>query len=470
LDRRTDRPDGSGGGSPTVVTSRATGDDLVGDEQDAQPSGIMAPPRRSSQKPTAAKSAPAKSGSPDDAVSDGTPGAGPVGDGAPAGGNGIDGAKDASVNGGKDARPNGSPAAMDAAFPAVADATPGGGVPALPADSIGAVRGTKPKGHDPDRETPASKAGEQSRVDDSPAYSFGPPPAAPARPARAAADPAESAVKPSGDDGSPSVFSPAAFSRTAPPGTGPSSAGPSSVRPSGAAPSGRSSSSVPSAPTEPPSVSPAAFAWEMPDPPPNSPSSPARTFLRSGTTGKGTGAATAASSASPGQTSPSTASPSTASPSPGKAGASKAATGEGPVTMRNAPQKPQKGQSRRNARQAHLTVARVEPWSVMKFSFVVSLVAFVILFVAVIVLYSVLSGLGVFDSLQRVVTSVTSSQGSAGVNAKAWFSESKVLGYTALLGSLNIVLITAMSTIGSVVYNLTSRLVSGVEVTLRETE
>ena len=135
--------------------------------------------------------------------------------------------------------------------------------------------------------------------------------------------------------------------------------------------------------------------------------------------------------------------------------------------MRNAPRK---GKSKRSARQAHLTVARVEPWSVMKFSFVVSLVAFVILFVAVSVLYSVLSGLGVFDSLQRVVTSVTSSQTSAGVNAKAWFSASKVLGYTALLGSLNIVLITAMCTIGSVVYNLTSRLVGGVEVTLRETE
>jgi hypothetical protein len=106
----------------------------------------------------------------------------------------------------------------------------------------------------------------------------------------------------------------------------------------------------------------------------------------------------------------------------------------------------------------------------MKFSFVVSLVAFVILFVAVSVLYGALAGLGVFDSLQRVVSSVTSSQGSAGVNAKSWFSASRVLGYTALLGSLNIVLITAMSTIGAVVYNLTSRLVGGVEVTLKETE
>ena len=51
------------------------------------------------------------------------------------------------------------------------------------------------------------------------------------------------------------------------------------------------------------------------------------------------------------------------------------------------------------------------------------------------------------------------------MNATTWCAASQVLGYTALLGSLNIVLITAMSTIGAVVYNLTSRLVGGVEVT-----
>ena len=193
----------------------------------------------------------------------------------------------------------------------------------------------------------------------------------------------------------------------------------------------------------------------MPDPPPNSPSSPARTFLRSGLTGKNQAARKAASVAAAGKTAAS------------KTAAGKTAAGEGQAAARTAAQQ---AQSKRTARQAHLTIARVEPWSVMKFSFVVSLVAFVILFVAVSVLYGVLSALGVFDSLQHVVTSVTSSQSSTGVNAKAWFSASRVLGYTALLGSLNIVLITAMSTIGAVVYNLTSRLVGGVEVTLRETE
>jgi hypothetical protein len=121
-------------------------------------------------------------------------------------------------------------------------------------------------------------------------------------------------------------------------------------------------------------------------------------------------------------------------------------------------------------RQAMLTLARVEPWSVMKFSFVVSVVAFIILFVAVAVLYMVLSSLGVFNSLQHTVSTVTSSQGSSGTNISHWFSASRILGYTGMLGALNIVLITAMSTIGAVIYNLIARTVGGIEVTLRETE
>jgi hypothetical protein len=117
-----------------------------------------------------------------------------------------------------------------------------------------------------------------------------------------------------------------------------------------------------------------------------------------------------------------------------------------------------------------LTLSRVEPWSVMKFSFVASVVAFIILFVAVAVLYMVLSSLGVFDSLQSQVASITSSKNTAGTDISHWFSASRILGWTALLGALNIVLITALSTIGSVIYNLIAKTVGGVEVTLRETD
>ncbi|MEU8344686.1 DUF3566 domain-containing protein [Spirillospora sp. NPDC048832] len=124
------------------------------------------------------------------------------------------------------------------------------------------------------------------------------------------------------------------------------------------------------------------------------------------------------------------------------------------------------------ARKAQLQLARLEPWSVMKFSFVMSLVCFVVLLVAVIVLYTILSGLGVFDAISDTINSLTKEQGetTGSVDAGGWFSFFRVFGYTVLVGALNVMLITALSTVGSVIYNLAADLVGGVEVTLKEAE
>jgi hypothetical protein len=318
-------------------------------------------------------------------------------------------AKDASANGGPapDGNRKADPAGADLAAPATE------AVPALPADSIGAPRQASAFSFARPVSAPVSPGVEDRTPSDSPTVEE-PPPA-------------------DQDIGSPidsSLFRPTSTTEPATEDVSPAA------------------SSLPE--PSPPTVSAAAFTWEAPEPPPTSPSSLARSFLRSSGNAK--------ASAPP--AAPSMAPPVTVKPA-------KPAAGRAPAPAKH---KPQKGSAQRPARQAHLTVARVEPWSVMKFSFVVSIVAFVILFVAVSILYGTLSALGVFDSLQRVVTSVTSSQDSAGVNAAKWWSASRVLGYTGLLGSVNIVLITAMSTIGAVVYNLTSRLIGGVEVTLRETE
>jgi len=111
------------------------------------------------------------------------------------------------------------------------------------------------------------------------------------------------------------------------------------------------------------------------------------------------------------------------------------------------------------ARRAQFAVTRVEPWSVMKFSFV-----------AVAGLYYFLSRLGVFQSIEKSVSDVTSSKGSAGVKASTWFSASRVLGYTMLIGAVNVILITALATVGSVIYNLVTHVAGGIEVTLRDTD
>jgi Transmembrane domain of unknown function (DUF3566) len=125
-----------------------------------------------------------------------------------------------------------------------------------------------------------------------------------------------------------------------------------------------------------------------------------------------------------------------------------------------------KGQARR----AHLSVIRLEPWSVMKFSFMISLVGWVVLFIFVAALWWVLNKIGVFHSIEGSVNNLTSGKDSSGVKAAEWFSASRVLGYTMLIGAVNVILITALATVGSVIYNLVTHVAGGIEVTLKETE
>ncbi|MEU4829937.1 DUF3566 domain-containing protein [Streptosporangium sp. NPDC023615] len=134
--------------------------------------------------------------------------------------------------------------------------------------------------------------------------------------------------------------------------------------------------------------------------------------------------------------------------------------------------KPGDAPAPRSPRKAHLVLRRIEPWSAMKFSFVVSLVCFVVLFIAVAVLYMVLSGLGVFENIIQMVNQLTVADGKPtnGINVASWFEPVRILGYTALIGTVNVGLITALSTLGAVIYNVASDLVGGVEVTFSEAE
>ncbi len=107
----------------------------------------------------------------------------------------------------------------------------------------------------------------------------------------------------------------------------------------------------------------------------------------------------------------------------------------------------------------------------MKFSFLISIVGWVVLVVAVSILYFALSKFGVFSSIEHTVGLVTSTKSNpTGSNAASWFRASRVIGYTMLIGAINIVLITALATIGAVLFNLVTMVTGGVEVTLKESD
>jgi hypothetical protein len=124
------------------------------------------------------------------------------------------------------------------------------------------------------------------------------------------------------------------------------------------------------------------------------------------------------------------------------------------------------------ARRARLVVRRVDPWSVLKFSLLFSLCLLIVFVVAVAALYFALDALGVFDSVNQFVRDVTqTSQGGATTGGfDVTFSAGKVIGGAAVIGLINVVIITAIGTLGAFLYNLCSDIVGGIEVTLAERE
>ena len=115
---------------------------------------------------------------------------------------------------------------------------------------------------------------------------------------------------------------------------------------------------------------------------------------------------------------------------------------------------------------ASMQIRRIDPWSALKVSLVLSVALFFVWMIAVAFLYLVLGGMGVWSKLNSNVGDLlTTASGSSGGEL---VSSGTIFGGAALIGLVNIVLLTAMATIGVFIYNLTTDLVGGVEVTLAD--
>lgn len=139
-----------------------------------------------------------------------------------------------------------------------------------------------------------------------------------------------------------------------------------------------------------------------------------------------------------------------------------AATGTAKVG--EAPARP--ASSARGPRRARLGIKRIDPWSVMKFSFAVSLVLFIVLVVAASVLYLALDSMGVFASVNNTLADLLESGGTSG--GAFQITARLVIGTAAVFGAINVVLFTALATLSAFIYNVCADLVGGVEVTLAE--
>lgn len=126
------------------------------------------------------------------------------------------------------------------------------------------------------------------------------------------------------------------------------------------------------------------------------------------------------------------------------------------------------GSPPRPPRRARLRLTRIDPWSVMKTSFLLSIAFAVVTVVSVAMVWQVLGAAGVWDSINSTIQESIGGEDVAGFRIEDYVGTSRVLGFTMLVAAIDVVLITAAATLMAFLYNMSAALLGGVELTLAE--
>ncbi|MGN7201840.1 DUF3566 domain-containing protein [Arthrobacter sp. SAFR-044] len=118
-------------------------------------------------------------------------------------------------------------------------------------------------------------------------------------------------------------------------------------------------------------------------------------------------------------------------------------------------------------RRARLLISKVDPWSVLKMAFLLSVALGIVTVVAAIVLWTVLDLTGIFDQVDSLLGTLAGSEGG-GFELKKVASLGQVASFATIIAVVNVVLLTALSMLSAVLYNISATLVGGVGVTLTD--
>lgn len=124
------------------------------------------------------------------------------------------------------------------------------------------------------------------------------------------------------------------------------------------------------------------------------------------------------------------------------------------------------GQPHSGPRRVRLAISRVDPWSVMKLSFLLSVAIGLMIVIATAVVWYTLDGMHVFSKANDLVTQVTGTESTVDILQYVEFR--RVVSGATLVSVVNVFLMTALATIGAFLYNIVAALVGGVHVTMTD--
>ena len=119
-------------------------------------------------------------------------------------------------------------------------------------------------------------------------------------------------------------------------------------------------------------------------------------------------------------------------------------------------------------RRVRLSLTRINPLSVMKVSFLLSVAAGIMLVVAAAFVWFMLDAMHVFSTIRDLTGTVMDSKSNAYTALLEYLKLSRAISMATIIAVINIILTTALSTIGAVLYNVTAAFVGGVHLTLAD--
>lgn len=116
-------------------------------------------------------------------------------------------------------------------------------------------------------------------------------------------------------------------------------------------------------------------------------------------------------------------------------------------------------------RSVKLTIAKIDPWSILKTSFLLSIALGIATVVGVIVVWFVLDGMNVFGTVEDFLIEMGAERF---LSLLEFVRLPRVISYATIIGVGNIVILTAISTLIALLYNLIATLVGGIKVSLMD--
>ncbi|BAG28354.1 hypothetical membrane protein [Kocuria rhizophila DC2201] len=121
---------------------------------------------------------------------------------------------------------------------------------------------------------------------------------------------------------------------------------------------------------------------------------------------------------------------------------------------------------RAKVRRARLVVSKVDTWSVLKLAFLLSVALGIITVVASLVLWLVLNLTGLFEGINELLSMLGGS--AEGTDIKQFLSLGNVALFATLISVVNVILLSALSVLGAILYNIAASLIGGIGVTLTD--